>query len=192
MKFCTQCKIEKPCSEFGKHKNGANGLRSICKICNCNYAKRYYHNISKHNNNYKEHKKKYIKSWHQKNPTYANVYTLVKRIEDINYKLSFNLRCRLNKALILHLKSGSAVMDLGCSIDEFKIYLESKFQSGMTWENYGLYGWHMDHIIPLSSFNLSDRNEFLKAAHYTNIQPLWAEQNLIKSNKLVNTDLGNK
>jgi hypothetical protein len=55
----------------------------------------------------------------------------------------------------------------------------------MTWDNYGMYGWHIDHINPLSSFDLSDRNQFLEACHYTNLQPLWAQDNLIKSNKLI-------
>jgi len=79
-------------------------------------------------------------------------------------------------------KSGSAVVDLGCTIEELRIYLESKFQVGMTWDNYG--EWHIDHIIPLSKFNLEDREEFLKACNYENLQPLWAEANLKKSNKL--------
>jgi hypothetical protein len=69
---------------------------------------------------------------------------------------------------------------LGCSIPELKTYLESKFQEGMSWENWGIYGWHIDHIIPLDAFNLTNREEFLKACHYTNLQPLWAEENLKK------------
>ena len=102
---------------------------------------------------------------------------------DIQYKLSKLLRSRLFRSLKSKWKSGSAVRDLGCTIDEFKTYLESKFQTGMTWENQGAYGWHIDHIKPLASFDLTDRKQLLIACHYTNLQPLWATDNLIKGDK---------
>jgi hypothetical protein len=100
---------------------------------------------------------------------------------NIQYKLSSRLRIRLNRAIKGNYKSGSAVKDLGCTIDELKAYLESKFQPGMSWNNYGLYGWHIDHIKPLISFDLTDREQFLQAVHYTNLQPLWAKDNLSKN-----------
>jgi hypothetical protein len=109
-------------------------------------------------------------------------YEKYKRRIDVNYKISGNLRSRLYKAIKNFCKSGSAVKDLGCSLSEFKSHITSKFQSGMTWVNYGK--WHLDHIIPLSSFNLSDRVQLLKACHYTNYQPLWPADNLMKSNKV--------
>jgi len=65
-------------------------------------------------------------------------------------------------------------------------HLESKFQEGMSWENYGKNGWHLDHIIPLSAFDLTDPEQLKIACHYTNIQPLWARDNLVKSNKIPN------
>lgn len=100
------------------------------------------------------------------------------RLINVNRRIADNLRNRLNMALKNNQKVGSAVRDLGCSVDEFKTYLESKFLPKMTWDNYGK--WHIDHIRPLSSFNLSDKEELLKACHYTNLQPLWAKDNLIK------------
>ena len=103
---------------------------------------------------------------------------------NINFRISKSLRRRFSKVFSGILKSGSAVRDLGCSVEEFKKYIESKFQPGMTWENYGFYGWHLDHITPLDAFNLSDRNQFLVACHYTNYQPLWAQDNFIKNNKI--------
>ena len=104
---------------------------------------------------------------------------------NIQYKLSHNLRTRLNIAINRNQKIGSAVDDLGCSIPELKVYLESKFQTGMTWDNWSDVGWHIDHIKPLASFDLTDRKQFLEACHYTNLQPLWAKDNLIKSDKLI-------
>ena len=62
-------------------------------------------------------------------------------------------------------------------------YLEKQFKEGMTWENYGQ--WHIDHIIPLSSFNLLDEKEVKKAIHYSNLQPLWAIDNLKKGNRII-------
>jgi hypothetical protein len=72
---------------------------------------------------------------------------------------------------------------VGLSSEELKIYIESKFLEGMTWENYGLHGWHIDHIIPLSSVKTED--EIIKLCHYTNLQPLWAKDNLSKHNKII-------
>jgi len=71
---------------------------------------------------------------------------------------------------------------LGCSYDEFKIYIESKFQEGMNWFNHGIDGWHYDHIIPISS--AQNEEEVYKLNHYTNFQPLWWYDNLKKSDKI--------
>ena len=94
------------------------------------------------------------------------------------------LRSRLYNAINNNQKVGSAVKDLGCSIEEFKIYLESKFSPDMTWENWSINGWHIDHIKPISSFDLTDRKQLLEACHYTNLQPLWADENLTKGKKV--------
>ena len=79
-------------------------------------------------------------------------------------------------------KTGSAVKDLGCSIPELKLYLEERFQPGMTWDNYGS-AWHIDHIRPLANYDLSDREVLKQLVHYTNLQPMWAIDNIKKSNK---------
>lgn len=72
----------------------------------------------------------------------------------------------------------------GLTIEELKIYLESKFQEGMNWSNYGMHGWHVDHIKPCSKFDLSDPDQQRKCFHYTNLQPLWAKENKVKYNKV--------
>jgi hypothetical protein len=100
------------------------------------------------------------------------------------------LRVRINHALRSGKKAGSAVRDLGCTVEELKTYLESKFrphpETGelMTWQNHTTDGWHIDHIVPLSSFDLTDSEQFRKACHYTNLQPLWWYENLQKSTKV--------
>lgn len=115
-------------------------------------------------------RREYIKTWKNN-----------KRKNDINYKLSCSLRERVSRLV----RTGSAVKDLGCTVEELKSHLESKFQFGMSWDNYGLYGWHIDHIKPLASFDLTDRKQLLEACHYTNLQPLWAKDNLLKSDTVV-------
>lgn len=109
-------------------------------------------------------------------------YENSQRKENIYFKLRSYLRIRLCSAIRNNAKSGSAVRDLGCSIASFKQWIEQQFKPGMSWSNWG--SWHLDHKRPLKSFDLTDREQFLLAAHYTNYQPLWAEENLRKSSRI--------
>jgi len=102
------------------------------------------------------------------------------RSNPLNSKIARNLRGRLSQAIRNGYKSGSAIDDLGCSITNLKAYLESRFLPGMSWNNYGKHGWHVDHIKPLCRFDLTDEVQLKKACHYTNLQPLWAKDNLEK------------
>lgn len=104
-----------------------------------------------------------------------------RRLEDMNYRLACNLRVRMAMAIRQDNKAGSAVRDLGMSIPEFREYIQARFEPGMSWENYG--EWHLDHIRPLASFDLTDREQFLQVAHYTNYQPLWGPDNSAKGAK---------
>jgi hypothetical protein len=81
-------------------------------------------------------------------------------------------------------KAGSAVRDLGCSIAELKLHLERQFDENMTWENWGPY-WHIDHVKPLASFDLTDRVQFLQAVHWSNLQPLEKIENLRKGKRIL-------
>lgn len=96
------------------------------------------------------------------------------------FKLKDNLRSRLNKAIKGNYKSGSAVKDLGCSIDELKTHLESLFEPGMTWDNYGSY-WQIDHKEPLFKFDLANPDQLKEACNYKNLQPLTKEEHKLKS-----------
>jgi len=99
------------------------------------------------------------------------------------YRVEQVLRARIVKVIKNNSKLESTVILLGCSIDNFKIHLENKFKKGMTWNNHSLEGWHIDHIKPCAKFDLSKKTEQRKCFNYTNLQPLWAKENLSKSAK---------
>lgn len=154
-------------------------------ITNASHKKEYNNNYYQANTEaIRDNKKSYYVANKDSINRYKREYVRKRLATDINFKLSYYLRDRLRKAILGNQKAGSAVRDLGCTVPELKQHLESKFQEGMNWENHGMYGWHIDHIIPLASFDLTDREQFLKACHYTNLQPLWAEDNLSKGDKL--------
>lgn len=81
------------------------------------------------------------------------------------------------------IRSGEAVRLLGCTMPEFVRHIESLWTDGMSWSNWTRDGWHIDHIIPLSAFDLSDEEQIKAACHYTNLRPLWAADNLSKGSR---------
>ena len=105
-------------------------------------------------------------------------YKAKRRAENIQVRLASNLRSRIRTATKNGQKAGSAIKDLGCSIDDFKEHMENQFERGMSWDNWGLHGWHIDHIRPLMTFDLSNKVQFREANRYTNLRPLWAYDNL--------------
>ena len=133
---------------------------------------------------YRKKNKKKIQKYLSK---YAVEYNKNRRKNDIQFKLAYNLRSSLSNALKKEQKAGSAVRDLGCSIDKLKLWLESQFYEGMNWGNYGRKPgqWSIDHIRPLSKFNLSNRKELLKACNYKNLRPLWHIDNQRKSDRIL-------
>lgn len=100
------------------------------------------------------------------------------RHRDLNRKISGNLRSRLNSALKGKAKSGSAIKYLGCSVIYLRLYLESQFEDGMSWKNYGQ--WHIDHIVPFCAFDLTKKENLAIVCHYKNLRPLWARENFLK------------
>lgn len=165
MKQCSKCSQHKQLDMFYNDKRYSDNKYPSCKECKKTKLAEYY----------QTHREEVIKrDIARKTFKYAN---------DLNYNLKHKLRSRLRSALKREYRSGLAIECLGCSIEEFKIYLESKFEEGMTWSNNTKYGWHIDHIQPLDGFDLTDQDQLKKACHYTNLQPLWAEDNLSKGNK---------
>ena len=106
---------------------------------------------------------------------------------DPNFKLTCNLRCRLLDAVKNQggIKSSGTFDLLGCSAQEVRTHLEKQFKEGMSWENHGVFGWHIDHIIPCTAFDLTDPEQQKLCFHYSNLQPLWREENLKKGNKIL-------
>jgi len=198
LKKCSRCHTIKKLEEFYKQKSIEDKLISSCKLC---WKDRNKQQRLDNLEQYKIRKKLFYqknkeicslraKLRRQKNKHNLNKYRTIKRRTDLHCRLRDYLRSRLNKALKKNKKVGSHIESLGCSVEELKLFLEQKFYNNpntnekMTWDNYGLHGWHIDHIIPLSSFNLTNIQQMKIACHYTNLQPLWAYDNLSKGNKL--------
>ncbi len=100
-----------------------------------------------------------------------------------SFRLRRNLSIRISKAIAKNVKKCAKTAEiLGCSLDSFRMYLESLFQTGMSWENYGSV-WHIDHIVPCAIFDLSKPSHQKRCFHFSNLQPLFAEENLLKSDK---------
>ncbi len=188
IKNCPVCFLDKDRFLFNKHNKNKDGLCYSCRECNSKYKKEYYlknrDRLIKKTKDYSLKNKDKItvraKNYRIKNKKRRNLYEKEKKKSDIGYKLKGRLRIRLWNALKNDQKTGSAVDNLGCSVEFLKDYLEKQFKPGMTWENWSHDGWHIDHIIPLNSFDLLDKDQLLKACHYTNLQPLWAAENCSK------------
>jgi hypothetical protein len=194
-KVCIDCGLEKNLSEFYKRKDTPTGYRNNCKECKLknnhkwrNNNKDMVSNIGKiWREKNKESIQNKIKNWEKKNyqkiRDRKNKRVKERRKEDPIFYLMNKIRCRLRKYLItLNITKKNRTFDIvGCTPQEVKEHLEKQFVVGMSWENKNL--WHIDHIIPLSSAKTEE--ELYKLCHFTNLQPLWAEENLKKSNKIL-------
>lgn len=121
----------------------------------------------------------------QKRKKWMSEWRKNKRKTDIGFRIALNLRKRIWDALFNNIKSDKSMILIGCSIEQLIKHLESQFKSGMTWENYGMKGWHIDHILPCASFDLARPEEQKRCFHYTNLQPLWAIENIKKKDKII-------
>lgn len=179
-KICIKCQQDLPYSSFHKQSNSPDKYAYACKKCKSNYRKEHYQK-----NKFKQ--LEINKLW-AKNNAEKNRQTRTKRAkrrynEDPQHRLMHNVRKRISQGIRRGQKAGSAINDMGCTVIELMQHLETMFKPGMTWENYGKH-WEVDHIIPLSTFDLTNREQFLKACNFINLQPLEANLNKEKSNKL--------
>jgi len=202
LKICSQCQSSKSLNEFYLDRGRP---RKNCKQCfysmqnknnKLKNQKAYYYSHQKqrleYNNNYYEKNKEklidYQKKYRLKNP--EKVAKLKKEWDmrfssSLSHRLKKALRARVYAALKNKAKKAKKTQELvGCSISELIKFIENKFQKGMTWDNYGLCGWHIDHIRPCAAFNLTDPTQQKLCFHYSNLQPLWAIDNLKKGDSL--------
>jgi len=126
------------------------------------------------------------RQWHKDNKEKVNQYRKNKRNNNPEFKILSNLRKRLSFLLRkqINSKTQQTIKYIGCSIEDIMIHLKNKYKEGMSFENYG--EWHIDHILPCYSFDLSKEENLYKCFNYENLQPLWAKENREKSNKILN------
>jgi hypothetical protein len=209
-KKCKRCEVEKPTIEFGDNKNNKDGKSIYCKKCELERGREYREknrekvndsskNYRKNNpEKYKEVIEKYLgknpnmtsterikkyrekEEWREKFKIWNKKWKLKKIKEDGFYRMKINLRRRIREYLIGESKGIRTKEIVGLDKMEFKLYIQNKFVDGMSWENYGK--WHLDHIKPLCM--AKDNEEALLLNHHTNLQPLWAEDNLKKGKKI--------
>ena len=210
-KRCCKCNELLTLKHFGKLSKSKDGFKYECKNCRIEYyqenivkiavrRKRYYENnreimlekLSVYRNEQRENNKdwnvEYKALYYQENKvaikkrTTLNHYARLK--SDIGYKLLCRCRSRIWYALKGRVDKTKRTRELiGCSTDELKEYLENKFTDGMNWDNYG--EWHIDHIKPCASFNFTNEEEQNECFNYTNLQPLWAMDNMKKHDKII-------
>jgi hypothetical protein len=161
-KTCSKCKLEQTFESFSKDTKSKDGKQSQCKLC----------------------KNKAIKVYYVNNPNKRQKRTTEKcLIHFYKHRISMNFSRRMRKAL-KSLKNGMSWEKLvNYTLFELKEHLESLFTTGMTWDNYG--EWHIDHKKPISKFkfnSISD-DDFKKCWSLSNLQPLWAKDNLSKNDK---------
>lgn len=174
MKKCCICKEQKSFELFSKDKNSKDSHKNECKTCAKNYRDKNKAYFLHYRQNNKERKKE-LNRINQKER---------KQIDPL-FKLRVSIRTNIKNTFKRgknqYRKHARTETILGCTIEEFIKYIESKFTEGMTLSNHGQ--WHLDHIYPVSL--ASSQEEIVRLNHYTNFQPLWAEENILKGNKIL-------
>ena len=193
-KYCKPCKNKKDKINYLKHKQKYNERNKKYYSINKEKISNSLKNQRKNNDfilKEREHSKKWReknvekiknsrKQYFQKNKQVIAEKIKLKTHSDINFRLTRNLRSRIWHAVKKGNKKENFEELIGCKIEELKIYLESKFYSDMSWENYGKV-WHIDHIKPCCLFDMTDKQQRLQCFNYTNLQPLLVQENLSKN-----------
>lgn len=180
-KVCHSCELSKQAAFFHKNKREPDGLANRCKPCRkVDLRNRYVQNkeiiIKRTTQYWLDNKEKIYSNRRKRNK--------VRRKTDPIYKLKRNLRNRLYYALMDRpwKKNTHFSKYIGCAMEELKAHIEKQFQPGMGWHNHTTHGWHLDHVVPLAS--AKTEQELYKLCHFTNLQPLWALDNIRKADKV--------
>ena len=173
-----------------QHREELNEKKKAYRKNNAKKIKMYAEAHREEQRTYRElHKseiKKYQQTYRENNKDKLKEYYKTKYKTDIQYKLKSDY-LHLTARVIRNKKATPKEMEiLGCDYQTLKKHLETKFDKNMNWDNYGVNGWHIDHIIPITSFDLTDMEQVKKCFNYRNTQPLWAKDNREKSDKITN------
>ena len=198
-KHCYSCDTYKVLSDFNKETRCWDKLKRACRCCCINYTQNKRKNDPKYKEREKEYEEKYKKSGRRREKSQARYkekreeiiekcvkYNKKKYNEDPAFRLVSLHRRRVNTMIEnLKMNKNVAYKDsklelLGCSPQELKEWIENKFIESMSWDKLGVHGIHIDHIRPCASFDLTIEENVRKCFHYTNLQPLWAKDNLSK------------
>lgn len=185
-KTCTICGVEKPFNKFSKSKGGRFGLRPSCKICNRICSKIYHTTHKKEDRTYRKAHKKERKAYGKANKLKFNVLKKQRRKADLSFNLNNNISGAIRKSLKGN-KNGRHWEDIvGFTLKQLKRHLEKLFTEGMTWKRFLNGEIHIDHKTPVRVFNFTkpEHEDFKRCWSLKNLQPLWAKDNITKSNKI--------
>ena len=172
---CLKCHIEKPFNDFS-YIIKKSEYKSKCKDC-VKYSQEYYQNN-------RETILQRSKQWNRDNKVQYNENYRKRYNENPEVKLTQYLYVGINQVLKKYKESEIVKRYLGCTINKFKQWIEFQFYDGMNWENQGSY-WHLDHTLPVSSFNFENEEQIKTCFNWKNLRPLRADKNKSKYNKLI-------
>jgi len=173
LSYCRPCKSENDLKSY--HKNKEKRRKYQTDYFNTNHDK-------------KEKQKQQTKTWLKNNPDYMNVWMQKQYNNNPNHKIKAIIQASLHN--YLKSKTNNSIYYIGCTIQELKKHLENQFIDNMTWDNHGQFGWHIDHIKPVNTFDLNDEKQLMECWNYTNLRPLWWYENLTRPKN--GTDIKNK
>lgn len=216
-RICIKCNIEKELCDFGNHKKERNGISTMCKVCRRAYENDLYvkkrakmglqvkHPIKRteeerrkaraeYRLKYAAENPEYQKEWRAKNKEKINEYRRKKIESDLQFKFRTKIRSRIHTVLKRNInnpkKAGKTVELLGCSFEELRAHIEKLFLPGMNFDNFMTDIVNLDHIIPVSSFDLTDPEQQKKCFHFTNLMPRWSTTAIALENG--SNQIGNK